>query len=299
MGGVGLMRILVLGASGLIGHKLLQRLGERFGDVVGVLHGSRDRFAHLPLFQGANIVENVRGEDWEQVCAMLDDQQPDVILNCLGITKRRAEIDDPVLAIRVNALLPHLLAQWARENDARLIHFSTDCVFDGSKGDYTEDDPTTGQDAYGRTKALGEVRDGHNLTIRSSFIGRELAVHSELLDWFLKQRGAALRGFSRALYTGISTSEMARIIGDVIEHHPDLAGLWQLSMAEPLDKYSLLCLFNEVFELGATIEPDPSVEIKANLIGDPLRERIGYRLPEWREMIEGIAAENDMYPVLS
>ena len=172
-------------------------------------------------------------------------------------------------------------------------------MFDGSKGDYVEDDPTTAYDAYGRTKAMGEVRDDHNLTIRSSFIGRELAVHSELLDWFLQQRGKHLKGFTRALYTGISTREMARIVGDIITDHPNLAGLYQLSMADTISKYDLLLHFRDAFGLDVEIFPDDSVEVKANLLGGRLRQEIAYELPDWRSMVEGIAAENDLYPTLS
>jgi dTDP-4-dehydrorhamnose reductase len=293
------MRLMVLGASGLIGHKLVQVLTPRFGDVLGVLHGGADRFHDHPVFVGARLREGLHGEDFSQVVALLESERPDVVLNCLGITKRRPEVNDPIRAISVNALLPHLLARWCRENGARLIHFSTDCVFDGSKGDYTEDDRTTAYDAYGRTKALGEVCDDHNLTLRSSFIGRELAVHSELLDWFLRQRGAQLKGFTRALYTGISTREMARIVGDIIADHPNLVGLYQLAMAEPISKYDLLLLFREAFELDVAIDPDDTVEVKANLVGDALRAKIGYILPDWRSMVEGIAAENHLYPTLS
>ncbi len=293
------MRICVLGASGLIGHKLVQQLRPRFGDVVGVLHGTREGLEHTGLYDADVTVENLQAEDWDQVEGILSDVKPDAVLNCAGITKRRPEVDEPRLAIAVNALLPHLIADWAKNNNSRLIHFSTDCVFDGTKGDYTEDDYTSGTDAYGRTKALGEVNDDHNLTIRSSFIGRELRVHSELLDWFLHQRGQSIGGFSKALYTGISTLEMSRIVGDIIEHHSGLAGLYQLSMPQAIDKYSLICLFRDAFGMDVEIAPNDSVEVKANLIGDKLREAIGYELPSWEEMVQAIAADPTEYPVLS
>ena len=293
------MRIVILGASGLIGHKLLQQFQTRFDEVHGVLHGSAERFAHLDFMKRAPLHENIQGEDFDQVSHVLDTVKPDAVLNCLGITKRRPEVNDPLRAVAVNSLLPHRLGAWARQNGSRVIHFSTDCVFDGTEGNYTEGSVTTARDAYGQTKALGETRDDHNLTIRSSFIGRELAVHSELLDWFLKQNGKSIKGYSRAMYTGISTLEMARIIGDIVEKHTDLSGLYQLSMAEPIDKYSLLLLFRDAFGLDVEIEPDDTVAIDARLDGSRLRSEIGYELPEWRDMVQAIAADPTPYPTLS
>lgn len=293
------MKILVLGASGLIGHKLVQQLRPRFSEVIGVLHGTREGLEHTGLFDADVTIENLNAEDWEQVESILNAQKPDVVLNCAGITKRRPEVNEPRLAVAVNALLPHKIAHWAKGNNSRLIHFSTDCVFDGTKGDYTEDDYTSGTDAYGRTKAMGEVNDDHNLTIRSSFIGRELRVHSELLDWFLHQRGQSIGGFSKALYTGISTLEMARIVGDIIEHHSELTGLYQLSMPAAIDKYSLLLVFRDAFGLDVEIAANDSVEVKANLIGDRLRDAIGYQLPSWEDMVAAIAKDPTPYPTLS
>lgn len=293
------MRIVILGASGLIGHKLFQVLDARFGGVVPVLHGARDRFAPFGLFQGESTVEDVEVWDFEAACKTLEALEPDVVLNCAGITKRRPEINDPITAIKVNALWPHHLAHWGKAHGARMIHFSTDCVFDASKGDYTEDDVTTARDAYGQTKALGETRYDHALTIRSSFIGRELAVHSELLDWFLAQGGKTIGGFSDVLYTGVSTAELARIVGDIIEHHPDLGGLYQLSVPEPISKYDLLCLAREAFDVDVTIEPNDTARGRATLLSDRLREAIGFQVPTWPEMMTALAADPTPYPKLS
>lgn len=293
------MRILIFGVSGLIGHVLYQKLTQRFGDVFGTLHGGRNRFKQYSLFGTERILENVDVADFDNVTAIGAKLKPDVILNCAGITKRRPEVNDPLRAITVNSLFPHRLAAWGEKHNARVIHFSTDCVFDGSKGDYTEDDITTGRDAYGQTKALGEICYDHSLTIRSSFIGRELAVHSELLDWFLQQRGQRIKGFTRAWYSGISTIEMARIVGDIIEYHPDVSGLKQLSVAEPVNKYDLLCMARDAFGIDVEIVPDDEFEIKPILLGDRLRSEINYQLPSWPDMMQELAKESDFYPELS
>ena len=291
-------KIAILGASGLIGHKLTQVLSDRFDTVVPVLHGSAGRFAEFGLFQG-NAIENVDVADFEATVAVLNEIDPDVVLNCAGITKRRPEVNDPVLAITVNSLFPHRLAHWCKASDARMIHFSTDCVFDGAQGDYTEGSVTTARDAYGQTKALGETRYDHCLTIRSSFIGQELAVHSELLDWFLAQRGQHLKGFTHALYTGVSTPVMARVVGDIIADHPDVSGLYQLSVPEPISKYDLLCLARDAFDLEVEITPDDAFEIRPTLNGTALRSVLNLTLPTWPEMMAELAAGAAFYPKLS
>lgn len=293
------MKIVILGVSGLIGHKLYQVLGQRFGNVLGVMHGRADRFQRFGLFAPETIVEGIEAADFGAVSGMLDSLKPDVILNCAGITKRRPEINDPVQAISVNSLFPHLLARWAGDNDSRVIHFSTDCVFDGTIGNYTEESPTTGQDAYGKTKALGEIRYDHCLTIRSSFVGRELSVHSELLDWFLQQEGQKIRGFTQAWYSGISTIEMARIVGDIIEHHPQINGLHQLSIDGRISKYDLLCLARDSFGANIEIEPDDTVNIDATLDSSLLRSKMELKLPDWPQMMAELAAEADMYGKLN
>lgn len=291
--------ILILGVSGLIGHKLYEKLGKRFDKVSGTFHSTKDRFSSYNLFETGDLIEHVEAQNINQTLETIAKVNPDVILNCAGITKRRPEVKTPIQAITVNALFPHRLAEWAKENGKRVIHFSTDCVFDGETGNYDEASITTARDAYGQTKALGEIRYNHSLTIRSSFIGQELSVHSELLDWFLQQRGKSIKGFTKALYTGVSTIEMARVVGDVIEHHPSLSGLYQLSVAQPISKYDLLCLAREAYDIDVEITPDDSFEIKPTLNGDALRKSIDLTLPSWPEMMKKLAAESTMYKTLS
>lgn len=290
------MRLLILGVGGLIGHKLFQVLKPRFGEVYGTLHGGRERFAHLGLFGARDVIEHVDVRDFDTLGGVLKAVDPDVVLNCAGITKRRPEVNDPLQAIDVNALFPHRLARWAGDAGKRVIHFSTDCVFDGAEGDYTEDSATTGKDAYGKTKALGELRYDHALTLRSSFIGRELAIHSELLDWFLGQKGKTVKGFTNAFYTGISTLEMARVVGDIIERHPELGGLYQLSVPDPISKYDLLVLAKEAFGLQTEIVPDGNFVSRPTLNGSRLRAAVPLNLPSWPEMMAAIAADRTFYP---
>lgn len=290
--------IVILGASGLIGHKLFEILGQRFDNVIAVLHGSKDRFSACGLFEGGNVVDNIDVRDFDAVTSMLEAKGADVILNCAGITKRRPEVNIPLIAITVNSLFPHRLADWAGERGKRVIHFSTDCVFDGADGPYTEESPTTGKDAYGKTKALGEIDYPHSLTLRSSFIGRELSVHSELLDWFLAQRGQIIKGFTNAMYSGVSTQVLSRIVGDIIEKHPGLGGLYQLSVAEAISKYDLLCLARDAFGVDVEIIPDGDFVSKPILDSTKLRGEIPLDIPTWPEMMARLAADTKLYPAL-
>jgi dTDP-4-dehydrorhamnose reductase len=229
--------------------------------------------------------------EYQKLEAVFHSIRPDIILNCVGITKRKKKINDPLLAISINSLFPHKLAQWAKIHGIRVIHFSTDCVFDGKTGNYTEESLTTAEDVYGRTKALGEIRYNHALTIRSSFIGRELFTNTELLEWFLSQSGKTIKGFTKAMYTGVSTIFMSKVIGDIIEYHPELYGLRQLSIEQPISKYDLLCLARDAFNVNVEIIPDDTFEIRPTLNGSKLREELNLSIPTWREMMFELANE--------
>lgn len=280
------MKVLILGAGGLIGHKLFQVLGDDL-EVYAALHGSSNH----PCFSGSNVYTNVDVLEFDKLTDLIESNGIDVILNCVGITKRKAEIKDLQHAISVNSLFPHKLARWAGESNRRVIHFSTDCVFDGSEGDYTESSNTTGTDTYGKTKALGEINYPYALTIRSSFIGRELKDKTELLEWCLSCRGMEIKGFDRAFYSGVSTICMARVVKDIITNHKSLSGLYQLASEEPVSKYDLLCQINESFKLGIDIVRDSSFETMPTLNGSRLKSAMSLELPGWKEMLDELAAE--------
>jgi len=285
------MRILILGGSGLIGHKLFQELSKRFDEVFTVIHSSKDNYKQYGLFESDKVIENIDVKDFSKLEGVLCAVNPDVILNCVGITKRRKEINDPILALSINSIFPHKLADWAKLFKKRVIHFSTDCVFDGKIGNYTEESLTTAEDNYGRTKAFGEIKYDHTLTIRSSFIGRELTQFSELLEWFLAQEGKTIKGFHKAMYSGVSTIFMSKVVGDIIEFHPDLSGLYQLSVEDPISKYDLLCIARDAFNINVEIIQDDDFVITPTLNGEKLKRIIGYSAPSWKEMMNELASE--------
>lgn len=285
------MRIIILGGSGLIGHKLWQLLPSRFDEVYTTLRRPKQEFAKFGLYNSSKVIGNVDILDFDKLEGILQAVDPDVIINCIGITKRKELIQDPFHAISVNSLYPHKLAQWVRRHQRRMIHFSTDCVFNGAEGNYTEDSLTTAEDTYGRTKALGEVRYPNTLTIRSSFIGRELEGKTELLEWFLAQRGPKVRGFTQAYYSGVSTIFMTRVVGDIIQNHPELSGLYQLATPEPIAKYDLLTIANRAFNKNVELVPDDSFVNINTLNGDRLRAILGYSAPSWEQMLSELAQE--------
>ena len=290
------MNIVILGASGLIGHKLFQKLSKRFSTVYAVMHRTKEELAQFDLFNNnPNVIYDVDVLEFEKLTGILTALQADVVLNCVGITKRKEEINMPSLAIETNALYPHKLADWAKENSARIIHFSTDCVFDGSIGNYNSESPTTGKDAYGKTKAMGEIRYDHSLTIRSSFIGQELLGKTELLEWFLNQTSPQIKGFTKAFYSGVSTIFMSKVVGDIIESYPDISDLQTLAIENPISKYDLLCLAKEAYNIDVEIIPDDNFEIKPTLDGSKLAKKMNLKVPSWKEMMDELATEKNLY----
>jgi dTDP-4-dehydrorhamnose reductase len=288
------MRILILGASGLIGHKLLQELSMDF-EVFGTLHKSKDSYGNISLFSGHNIIDNVNVAEFEVLKGILYAVNPDIILNCVGITKRKDEINDSFKALTINSVFPHQLAIWAKNKGKRIIHFSTDCVFDGKVGNYDESSLTTAEDIYGRTKALGEIRYDHTLTIRSSFIGQELFGKTEFLEWLMSQKGKQVKGFRNTLYSGVSTIFMARVVRNIILNYSNLSGLYQLAPEKPISKYDLICIAKEKYNLNVDIVQDDEHVHFPTLNGSKLRREINLIVPSWKEMMTELSSVKDFY----
>lgn len=288
------MRILILGVSGLIGHKLFQELSADF-EVFGTLHKSKNYYGNISLFSEPNIIETVNVAEFELLKGILCAINPDVIINCVGITKRKVEINDPLTALSINSVFPHKLADWTRNSGKRIIHFSTDCVFDGNVGNYNESSLTTAEDIYGRTKALGEIKYSHTLTIRSSFIGQELFGKTELLEWFLSQKGKKVKGFRNTFYSGVSTIFMARVVRNIILNYSNLSGLYHLAPEKPISKYDLICIAKEAYNVNVDIIPEDEHVHFPTLDGSKLRSEINLRIPSWQEMMIELSSNKDFY----
>ena len=281
------MRILILGGAGMLGHRLVVDLSKDF-EVWTTLRGSVHAYEQHGVFDPARTLEGVDVLNFDAVTEAMARVRPDAVINCIGIIKQLAAAQDPFLSVSINALLPHRLHRLCLATGARLIHFSTDCVFSGRTGNYTDDDPSDALDLYGRSKFLGETRGEGALTIRSSIIGHELESKSGLLEWFLSQRGRRIQGYRRAIFSGFTTPEMARIVGMLLSEHPRLSGTLQVSSA-PISKYELLLLIRQVYGIDVEILPDDTVEIDRSLDSTRFRRLTGYEPPSWPGMIEEMA----------
>jgi dTDP-4-dehydrorhamnose reductase len=292
------VRILVLGAGGMLGHQMLRRLSARFPDTWGTLHGTR---AGLPasiskLFDPARTLEGVEATDLDALDTAVRRVAPTVLVNCVGAIKQKGETREEYLAYALNATLPHRLAAIAGALEARLIHISTDCVFSGRKvgGRYTEAEEPDPGDLYGRSKLAGEVLGPDLLTLRTSFIGREPAHHVSLLDWLLAHRGGAVRGYARVWWSGLTASHVADVVGDVIARLPSLAGLYHLS-GERLTKFDLLCRLRDGLGLDVRVEPDDGPALDRSLDGSRFAAATGYVFPGWEALVAGLAADPTPY----
>ncbi len=286
-------KLLILGGTGMLGHKLCQLYRDRFVVWTTVRALPRE-FDDWNLWDRDRVISGVDVNDFDGLVRAFGHVQPDVVVNCIGVIKQLRAAKDPIATIGINSLFPHRMANLCRAARARMIHISTDCVFSGQKGNYTEDDPSDADDLYGKTKFLGEISGENCLTIRSSIIGRELTTKSGLIEWFLSNRGGKVRGFRHAIYTGFTTNAMAKIIADVIESHPELNGVYQVS-SEPINKFDLLLLSNEIFKSGIQIEPDDDFFCDKSLISARFRAATAFQPPSWPEMIREMFEDKTPY----
>jgi len=276
-------KILVLGASGMLGNAVLRVLaGSPQLDVVGTVRSSRS-VGLLPNTLGERLVSGVDVENSDTLVSLFSKVRPAVVINCIGLVKQLAESDDPLQAIPVNSVLPHRLARLCDAVGARLVHMSTDCVFSGKRGMYSETDFPDADDLYGRSKFLGEVDYPNAITLRTSIIGHERDGARSLINWFLSQEGQ-VKGYARAVFSGFPTVEIARIIRDYVIPNPELHGIFHLS-AEPINKFDLLTLVAEVYGKSIEIVSDDKLVIDRSLDSTRFRQATGFCPEPWPELI--------------
>jgi dTDP-4-dehydrorhamnose reductase len=280
------MRILILGGDGMLGHRLLRHFNAQH-EVRATLRGPLEHYAAFGLFHPGNAVGGVDVQDFGTVQKAFDAFRPDAVINATGIVKQRAESEQAVPSIEINALFPHRMAALCAEAGARLVHMSTDCVFSGNRGNYNEDDVPDAGDIYGRSKLLGEITAPPVITLRTSIIGRELSRKTGLLEWFLAQRGT-IRGYRKAIFSGFTTNEMARIIEMLLTRFPAAHGLYHVSSA-PISKYELLTLIRDRLGLATRIDPEDDFHCDRSLDSSRFRNSFGYEPPPWPAMIDELA----------
>lgn len=278
-------RILVLGSGGMLGHKACELLPKQGFEVFAAFRKIPTTIP--PCYQQTAQLLAIDVMEDAALTQAIAAIKPHVIINCVGIVKQLDEAYDRYLSVAINAFLPHRLSRLCQQHQSRLIHISTDCVFSGEKGGYRETDPSDAKDLYGKSKFLGETDASETsaLTLRTSIIGHELKSHTHgLLAWMLQQEGKRIKGFKKAIYTGFTTNELVQVISQLIQQHPTLYGTYHLA-SEPINKYDLLTLINEVYRLNVTIDEDDDFICDRSLDMSQLYQLTGYQSPSWNDMI--------------
>lgn len=278
------MRILIFGVTGMLGNAVFKLFSSSpQHEVWGTLRSeSGCRFFaetdHMRLLSGVDIL------DQDTLTSVMARIRPQVVINCIGLIKQLTAVNDPLTALPINAILPHRLSQLASLVNARLIHISTDCVFSGRKGGYQESDISDAEDLYGKSKYIGELHDiPHAITLRTSIIGHELGSCNSLVDWFLSQQGR-VNGYAKAIYSGLPSIELARVIKDFVLPNPELKGLYHIS-AKPISKLDLLKLIARAYGKEIEIIPDEDFVVDRSLNSDRFKQETGYVAPDWPELV--------------
>jgi len=281
------MKILVLGASGMIGSAIFRVLSnESAYEVYGSIRSIRwKEFFNEEQLKHLIVCSDIL--DQTALVRIFTEVRPNVVINCIGLTKHHKEAEDVLLAAPLNALLPHRLADLCKLCNARLIHISTDCIFSGCRGNYIEADPSDAVDVYGKTKYLGEVLNYPNtVTLRTSTIGHELQSSYGLLEWFLSQEGSCT-GFKKAVFSGLPNTVFAEVIRDHVIPRPSLHGLYHVG-ALPIGKYDLLRLIASEYGKNIKIISNDEFSINRSLNSDLFSNITGYRAPNWSELIKSM-----------
>jgi dTDP-4-dehydrorhamnose reductase len=287
------MKVLIFGGNGMLGHKLVQAWQNKF-DVYTTIRKSFAELEHLQIFDRKKTFDNVEVENFDSIIKIIDEVQPDAIVNAIGIIKQLPTSKNIVKTLEVNSIFPHKVAEVCQARKIRFITISTDCVFNGKKGNYTEDDISDAEDVYGKSKNLGEVTGENCLTIRTSIIGREIGTSHSLVDWFLSNEGGKVKGYTKAIYSGFPTIVLAEIIADILENQPNLSGLYQIS-SNFIDKFSLLKIIREAYNANILIESFDDFQIDRSLNCDKFKKATGFSPKSWEEMIRLMAEDSNKY----
>lgn len=270
----------------MLGNAMFRVLSQGAGlEVFGTARSGSVRRFFAPD-AGQRLIAGVDVENQDSLARVFAEVKPQVVVNCIGLIKQLADADDPLQALPINAMLPHRLARLCQLGGARLVHVSTDCVFTGKKGNYRESDPSDATDLYGKSKFLGEVGYPRTITLRTSIIGHELSSAHGLVGWFLAQEGR-VKGYTRAIFSGLPTVELARVVRDVVLPRSDLSGLYHVA-SSPIAKYDLLKLVAQVYGKAIEIVPDDAVLIDRSLNADRFKEASGYVAPPWPELVKAM-----------
>lgn len=287
-------RVLVLGAGGMLGHMAMRVLSTNH-HTYGTTRSSKKEQTKLSKFMTTDRwIENVDVRNLAQIENVIEQIQPDVIINCIGLVKQKMDSHSYIESIEVNALLPHQLHRIAERQKSKLLQISTDCVFTCTPGIKYQDDVPDARDLYGVTKMLGEVNYGNALTLRTSIVGRQVYGSESLFEWLLSQRGRTIDGYRNAKYTGLTTQALCEIIDFLIRERMDLCGIWQVSSDE-ISKYELATKLNEQLSLNMEVRENHEFSCDRRLDSEAFRRETGIRIPSWNEMIKQFADDQYAY----
>lgn len=288
----GRMRVVVLGSGGLLGSAVMKTLS--IADDYQVIGLSRTDISQVrPVFlKNAELHYGIDVRNTAELGEFLCSFKPEVVINCVGVVKQKGEAVGNVDAITINAVFPHQLSELCGPLGCRVIHISTDCVFSGAEGSYKESDAANATDVYGLSKRLGEI-DAPNITLRTSVIGREIKDHVGLLDWFLSQNNDVL-GYSRAIFSGLPSPEIAKVLRDFVLPNKTLVGLYHLA-ANPISKYDLLKLIASEYGLTTHIVKDSDFKIDRSLNAQKFNSETGYTPPTWQALVRQMHEFGEAY----
>lgn len=283
------MKILIVGGNGMIGHIFLKSWQSRH-DVKVTLRRNLEDYQSYDLYSSDNSYTNVNVLNLDLLENLVKEFKPDCIVNCVGLTKQLINEKQPLKPLLINSIFPHQLLSLCAKNNIRLIHLSTDCVYSGKKGFYTEQDTSDAEDVYGRTKFLGEVSEDNSITIRKSTIGLELDSSHGLIEWLLNQK-ETIKGYTNAIYSGFPSYILSEIVENIILDHKDLKGIWHIS-SSPISKYDLLKkLVDRLDNFKIDIMPDDKINIDRSLDSSKFKKKTGFKAPSWDFMIDNLAKE--------
>lgn len=279
------MRILVLGASGMLGNAVVKVFSNSPDyQVWGTIRSNSSKRFFAPL-ENLTFISNIDVLDEGMLLDAFIQAEPDVVINCVGVIKQLGNANDPLAVLPINSMLPHRLSRLCNLSGARLVHVSTDCVFSGRRGNYVESDRSDAEDLYGKSKFIGELHaEPHAITLRTSIIGHELGSNHALVDWFLSQQGR-VKGYTKAIFSGLPTFELAYVIRDYVIPHPELSGLYHISAA-PIAKFDLLALIAREYAKEIEIEAYPDFKIDRSLDSSRFSSATGYKAAPWPDLIK-------------
>jgi len=286
--------ILVFGSSGMLGHMIVRVLSPHH-HVVGTTSSKYDKQSPLTrILSEDNWIDQVDVRNLSTVEEAIRGTKPDVVINCVGMIKQKMDAENYVDAIQINSLFPHQLAGICLKSNARLIHFSTDCVFQGTPGIKRLSDTPNATDLYGLSKLLGEVTYEPCLTLRTSIVGRQIFGSESLFEWAISQRGTTVSGYRNAIYTGLTTNRLCQIVKNLVEDFPNLSGLFQVA-SSPISKFELISKINNLLQLNLCVEPNTNFYCDRTLDGTDFSKLTNIDIPSWDDMLNEFTIDQNFY----